>query len=150
MITKIVPWENPFDKMELSYKRRKIHARRKGETTGNTNLDPRRASRRPYITGLWTQPFDSPFELNDRLSILITAYYITLHGVVFTFFFPEEACHFIPAPPRSAGLCTIGDNAACASSLRRMGLEVGIGQRVEFGSIWAERYRCRGQSDFPS
>jgi hypothetical protein len=50
---KIVPWENPFDKMELSISV-KIHARRrKGETTGNTNFDlHRRASPRPYVTDL--------------------------------------------------------------------------------------------------
>ena len=50
---KIVPWENPFDKMELSYKRKNSRSQTKGRDNGEHKLDlHRRASPRPYVTDL--------------------------------------------------------------------------------------------------
>ena len=40
MITKIVPWENPFDKMELSYKRKNSRSQTKGRDNGEHKLRP--------------------------------------------------------------------------------------------------------------
>ena len=37
---KIVPWENPFDKMELSYKRKNSRSRTKGRDNGEHKLRP--------------------------------------------------------------------------------------------------------------
>ena len=37
---KIVPWDNPFDKMELSYKRKNSRSQTKGRDNGEHKLRP--------------------------------------------------------------------------------------------------------------